>query len=76
MNFWSLLLLLPSHLLLMILYASHFILHHKPCAICTVLFLIATAFAIDGVLRGNMDMDSYVDTMDSYADTVDSYAED
>ena len=58
--------MLPSHLLLMILYASHFILHHKPCAICTVLFLIAIAFAIDGVLRG--DMDSYADTMDSYAE--------
>ena len=55
MNFWSLLLLLPGHLLLLILYSSHFIIHHKPCAICTILFLIAIAFALEGVLRINMD---------------------
>ena len=47
--------MLPTHLLLLILYSSHFIIHHKPCAICTILFLIAIAFAIDGVLRGSMD---------------------
>ena len=58
-NFWSLLLMLPTHLLLLLLYSSHFIIHHKPCATCTILFLIALAFAIDGVLRG--DMDNYVE---------------
>ena len=47
--------MLPGHLLLLILYSSHFIIHHKPCAICTILFLIAIAFALEGVLRPNMD---------------------
>ena len=51
--------MLPTHLLLLLLYSSHFIIHHKPCATCTILFLIALAFAIDGVLRG--DMDNYVE---------------
>ena len=57
-NFWSPLLMLPGHLLLLILYSSHFIIHYKPCAICTILFLIAIAFALEEVLGANLESSS------------------
>ena len=41
--------LMPSHLLLLFLYTSHFLIFYKPCAICTVLFLVAISFALEGV---------------------------
>ena len=55
---WSPLLMLPGHLLLLILYSSHFIIHYKPCAICTILFLIAIAFALEEVLGANLESSS------------------
>ena len=42
--------MLATHLLLLILYSFHFIIQYKPCAFCTAFFIIAVAFAIDGVL--------------------------
>ena len=50
--------MLPGHLLLLILYSSHFIIHYKPCAICTILFLIAIAFALEEVLGANLESSS------------------
>ena len=41
--------LMPSHLLLLFLYTSHFLIIYKPCAICTILFLVAVSFALEGV---------------------------